>query len=215
MLNTNVEMRETSSRRKRRNSLDFPPPSTSMIAAEMYFSDSSTTTEDCEFDSSGRRKRHRMPFPPLPKPVVRHSEVYFTETETESEAPRHKRKEPLPKVDQVPRCQKRNERVKQYRAASTTDLNKRNCIDSPSNRNSLDLALTKLAAKKLTAHEQRARLAGKKPMARPRHQRPLSAVYGNVSSTTLPIPFPEHVNLKVPKRANTVPHTEELYKNVM
>lgn len=212
MLSQNVEMRPTSTRRKRHNSLDFPL-SVSMMSAEMYFSDSSTTTEDCEFDSSGRKKRRRTPFPPLPKPVVRHSEVYFTETETESEAPRHKRKEPLPRADPLPRCQKRNDKIKPYRAVSTNDISKRNGHDTSNNRNSLDLALTKLAAKKLTAHEQRTRLAGKKPMARPRYQRANSAIYGNVSSTAHSMQYPEHG--KVPKRANTVPNAEEMYKNVI
>lgn len=182
--------RLSQARRHRRSSLDHQNNLNAVDCVEQYFSDSSvstTTLEDCDFDSQGRRKKKRTPHAPLPKPVVRHSEVYFTETETESEAPRSRTKDIIPKVNPPPkqhRDKPRYERPRQHnKAASLNDI-----TSASNNRNSLDLALTKLAAKKLTAHDQRSKPVSKKPMDRPRSERPTSGNYG-VDTHTYPANF--------------------------
>ena len=208
----------TASRKGRRSSLELPSNLSSALPSqstgEMYFSDTSesTITTDQDFDSTGRRKRRRVkPLPPLPRPVVSHSEVYFTETETESEAPNRpsRRKEPLPKLEPPPKLAKEKPKYDRLRVHKPNINAEGGHSNLPSNRQSLELALTKGAAKKLntaTTHENKVKVTCKKPVARPRTSRTTSSLYSNIlvdenmiSSTSSSTPN------NLAKRSHTVP----------
>lgn len=205
----------TAQRKGRRGSLNLPASVTAMLPPlptdDMCYSDTSqSTAAEHEFDSSDRRKRRRVkPLPPLPKPIVPHSEVYFTETETESEAPhRTRRQEPLPKLDPPPKLNKDKPKYDRLRPHKPHQHGADPVPPShPSHRQSLELALTKGAARQFsipTMHENKVKVMCKKPMARPRSMRPSTSldeqilVNENVISTAT-------ANNNNIKRSQTVP----------
>lgn len=171
----------TASRRGRRNSAELPPLTNTISQTEQYYSDTSESTTITEGDIDRRKRRRVKPLPPLPKPVVNHSEVYFTETENESEAPKPRRKEPLPRLDPPPKVHRgdkpKYDRVRTSRPHSVT-------YDS-NNRLSLELALTKGAAKKLNSSmdgkSRSQAVTSRKPVARPRNPRCATSLYGNIA----------------------------------
>lgn len=205
----------TTSRKGRRSSLEVSPSGTplQLPPADMYFSDTSesTTATEHEFDSNGRRKRRRVkPLPPLPRPIVSHSEVYFTETETESEAPPrvHRRKEHLPKLDPPPKVNRdkpKYDRLRLHKPQHSMESGG-TALHPQSNRQSLELALTKGAAKRLSipvVHENKVKVTYKRPMARPRTNRSSTSLYGNILMDENMIS--PTANNNIAKRSQTVP----------
>ncbi|XP_067946429.1 uncharacterized protein [Watersipora subatra] len=227
---TDVKMRPTS-RKGRRASLELPVEQTTPTHSncEMYYSDTSestTTTAEQGFGSNDRRKRRRVkPLPPLPRPVIPHSEVYFTETETESEAP-HKssrRKEPLPILEPPPRLNRdkpKHDRLKSHKLTMSVEAGVP--LQHPIRQHSLELALTKGAAKKLSipvTQETKVKLSYKKPVARPRSSRTSTSLYGNIlrdENMRLPASIgasgPNTGNTNNLARCHTVPSSHN-YKN--
>lgn len=178
----------TSSVKTRRGSLNLPNsvgqllPPLRHSTADMYFSDTSeSTVAEHEFDHNGRRKRRRIkPLPPLPRPIVSHSEVYFTETETENDAPisrSQSRKDDLPKLDPPPRVARDKPRLNRHTRqvgkplpVHTKFASEEKTVNNH-NKQSLELALTKSAAKKLgTSHSQdfKERVTHRRPVTKPR-----------------------------------------------
>lgn len=170
----------TASKRGRHTSAELPssPKSGTLQSGELqYFSDTSESTTTTEGDVDRRKRRRVKPLPPLKRPVIPHSEVYFTETENESEAPRSRRKEPLPRLDPPPKVH-RGDKPKYVRPPRP-----QSAIYDSNNRLSLELALTKGAAKRLnnSLDKQKPHGTGKKPVARPRNPRCSTSLYGNIA----------------------------------
>ena len=171
----------TASKRGRRGSAELPssPKSGTLQSGELqYLSDTSESTTTTEGDIDRRKRRRVKPLPPLPKPVIPHSEVYFTETETESEAPLSRRKEPLPRLDPPPKVH-RGDKPKYVRPPRPQSA----ILYDSNNKLSLELGLTKGAAKRLnnSLDKPRPQGTGKKPVARPRNPRCSTSLYGNIA----------------------------------